>query len=214
MDHAWCQQRVLLVNILHDVSRPGQLDLQLTTMFHKEVHQRPGDRRRRVEEKGRNPQDGGVQPLQAQKEVVPVLHGQQVVVVLFQDAGVEGRHVGPSSHVLLKQLGRRKVATEDEVKAVDLLAAARARQDAAVANHGADVVVFLADGRHLRKERAEVLPDGEDVLVAGVVVVHQLPDSDRISGQREIPGDVDVLRDLLSAGQVRHVVRPGGHIGL
>ena len=160
------------VNILHDVPGPGQLDLQLPTMFHKEVHQRPGDRRRGVEEKGRDPQDGGVQPLQAQEEVVPVLHRQQVVVVFLQDAGVKGRHVGPLSHVSLKQLRRRKVAAEDKVEGVDLPAAARARQDAAVAHHGAGVVVLLGDRRRLGEQRAEALPDGEDVLVAGVVVVH------------------------------------------
>lgn len=36
--------------------------------------------------------------------------------------------------------------------------------------------------------------------------MHQLPDSHRISGQREITGDVNVLRDLLSARQVGHAV--------
>lgn len=30
----------LLVDVLHDVSGPGQLDIQLTSMFHKEINQR------------------------------------------------------------------------------------------------------------------------------------------------------------------------------
>lgn len=33
---------VLLVDIMHDVPGPGQLDLQLALMLHKEVHQGPG----------------------------------------------------------------------------------------------------------------------------------------------------------------------------
>lgn len=32
----------LLVDIMHDVSWPSQFNLQLTLVFHKEVHQRPG----------------------------------------------------------------------------------------------------------------------------------------------------------------------------
>lgn len=183
----------LPVDVLHDVSRPGQLHLQLPSMLHEEVHQRPCHRGRGVEEKRRDPQDRPVQLLQAQEEVVPVLHRQQIVVVLLQDARVKGGHVGPSPYVLLKDLRRRKVAPEDVVELLDLGAAARAGQDAAVADHGADVVVLVEDRRDLRQQRAEVLPDGEDVLVAGVVVVHQLPDPDGSSGQAEVVGDVDVL---------------------
>lgn len=196
----------LLVNVLHDISRPGQSDLQLTSMLHKEIHQRPGDRCWCVEEKCWYPQDGSIQLLQTQKEVVPVLYRQQIVVVFFQDTGVEGCHVGASSNVLLEDLSWGKVAPEDKVKPIDLLTAAWAGQDAAVADHSTDIVVLLEDGWRLGKERAEILPDGEDVLVTGVVVMHQLPDSHWISGQREITGDVNVLRDLLSARQVGHAV--------
>lgn len=145
-------------------------------MLDEEIHQCPCDSGGRVEEKCRDPQDGAVQFLQTEEEVVPVLHGQQVVVVLLQDAGVEGGHVGPSPNVLFKDLRRCKVAAEDKVKLLDLRATARAGEDATVAHHGTDVVVFANDGRGLGEERAEVLTDGVDVLVAGVVIVHELSD--------------------------------------
>lgn len=190
-----------LVDILHDVPGPGQLDLQLPPMLHEEIDQRPCDCGGRVEEKRRDPQDGVVQLLQTQEEVVPVLHGQQVVVVLLQDAWVEGGHVGPTPNVLFEDLRRRKVAAEDKVKLLDLRAAARAGEDAAVAHHGTDIVVLAHDGRGLREERAEVLADGEDVLVAGVVVVHQLSDPHRPSRQCEVARNVDVLRNFFSAEQ-------------
>lgn len=152
-----------------------------------------------MKEKCRDPQDGVVQLLQTEEEVVPVLHGQQVVVVLLQDAGVEGGHVGPSPDILPENLGGRKVAAEHKVKLLDLRAAARAGEDAAVAHHGADVVVLAHDGRGLREERAEVLADGVDVLVAGVVVVHELPDADRCSCQCEVTWNVNIMRNVLSA---------------
>lgn len=88
-------------------------------MLHKEVHQRSRDRGRGVEEKGRNPKDGTVQLLQAQEEVVPVLDGEQVVIVLLQNAGVEGREVCASAHVPAEDLGRCEVAAEDKVIGVD-----------------------------------------------------------------------------------------------
>lgn len=190
----------LLVYVLHDVSGPGQLDLQLPPVLHEEVHQRAGDRGRGVEEERRDPENGAVQLLQAQEEVVAVLDGQQVVVVLLQDAGVEGGHVGAAPHVPPEDLRRSEVAAEDVVVLLDLSAAARAGEDPAVAHHGADVVALVEDGRGLRQQRAEVLADGVHVLVAGVVEVHQLADAHRVSGQREVVGDVDVLRDLLPAG--------------
>lgn len=52
--HHWLMSRPILntaglkydlpVDILHDVSGPGQLDLQLTSMFHEEIHQCPRHR--------------------------------------------------------------------------------------------------------------------------------------------------------------------------
>lgn len=155
-----------LVDILHDVPRPGQLDLQLPPMLDKEIYQCPCHSSGRVEEKCWDPQDGIIQFLQTEKKVVPVLYGQQVVVVLLQYAGVEGGHVGPSPNVLFEDLRRSKVAAEDKVKLLDLRAAAGAGEDPAVAHHGTHVVVLARDGRGLREQRAEVLADGVDVLVA------------------------------------------------
>lgn len=188
-----------LVDVLHDVSRPGQLDLQLPPMLDKEIHQSPRDSGGSVEEKCRDPQDGVVQLLQTEEEVVPVLHGQQVVVVLLQDAGVKGGHVGPSPDVLSEDLSGRKVAAEHKVKLLDLGAAARASEDATVAHHGADVVVLAHDGRGLREERAKVLANGVDVLVAGVVIVHQLSNPDRRSCQCEVAWNVNMLGNIFSA---------------
>ncbi len=141
-------------------------------MLHEEIDERSCDGGRRVEEESRNPEDGSIQLLQAQVEVVPVLDGQQVVVVFLQDAGVEGGQVGPAAHVATEDFGRCEVAAEDEVVAVDLRAAAAAGEDAAVTHHGAAVEALVEDGRRVRQQRLEVLADGEDVFVTGVVVVH------------------------------------------
>lgn len=181
---------------MHDVSWPGQLDLQLTLVLHKEVHQGPGHRGRRVEEEGGDPQDGALQLLQVEEEVVSVLDGQQVVVVPLQDAGVEGGQVGLPAHVLGVDLGGGEVAAEHEVGLVDLGATVASRQDAAVAHHRADAVVLVVDGRHVRQQGLEVVADGEHVLVAGVVKVHQLADAHAVLGEGEVVGNVDVVEDV------------------
>lgn len=168
-------------------------------MFNKEVHQGASDSGRGVEEEGRDPEDGPVQLLEAEEEVVAVLDGQQVVVVFLQDAGVEGGQVGASAHVLAEHLGRSKVATEDKVILVDVGAAAAARQDAAVAHDSTGVVALIEDGRDLRQQRAEVLPDGEDVLVAGVIVVHELAHAHTTFSQGEVVRNINVLSDLFAA---------------
>lgn len=141
-------------------------------MLHKEVHQCPCHRGRRVEEKCWDPQNGTVQLLQAQKKVVPVLHSQQIVVVFLQDTRVKGGHVCPPPNVLFEELSRREVAAKDKVELLNLGPAARASEDATVADHSAGVVVFVQNGRDLGEKGAEVLADGEDVFVAGVVVMH------------------------------------------
>lgn len=115
-------------------------------MLHKEVHQRACDRGRGVEEKGWNPQDGSVQLLQAQEEVVPVLNGEQVVIVLLQNAWVKSREVCAAAHVLAEDLGRCEVAAEDKVIGIDGAATPAARQDAAVSHHGARVKALVKDG--------------------------------------------------------------------
>lgn len=131
---------------MHDVSWPGQFDLQLALVLHEEVHQGPGDCGRCVEEEGRDPQDGSLQLLQAEEEVVPVLNGQKVVVVALQDAGVKSGHVGLLSHVFRVNLRRGEVAAEHKVGLVDLGAALAARQDAAVADHRAYAVLLVVNG--------------------------------------------------------------------
>lgn len=181
---------------MHDVSRPGQLDLQLTFMLDKEIHQSSGDRGRSVKEEGRDPEDGAFQLLQVEEEVVPVLDGQQVVVVPLQDAGVERGHVGLPAHVLGVDVRGGEVAAEDEVGLIDLGAAVAAGQDAAVSHHGAHTVVLVEDGRDFREERLEVVTDGEDVFVAGVVKVHQLANTHAVLREREVVGNVDVAEDI------------------
>lgn len=121
---------------------------------------------------------------------------QQVVVVVLQDAGVEGGQVGLPAHVLGVNLGGGKVAAEDEVGLVDFGAAVAAGQDAAVAHHGAHAVVLVAHGGALWQQRLEVVTDGEDVLVAGVVEVHQLADPHAVLGEGEVVGKVDVVVDV------------------
>lgn len=152
-----------------------------------------------MEEKGRDPQDGSVQLLQAQEEVVPVLDGEQVVIVLLQNAGIEGREVCAATHVPAEDLGGSEVAPEDEVVGIDGGSAPTACQDAAVSHHGARVVALVKDGRRVRQEGAEVLADGEDVFVTGVVVVHQLTHANAALGQGKVTWHVDVLGDLFTA---------------
>lgn len=112
---------------MHDVSWPGKFNLQLALVLHKEVHQGPGHRGRCVEEEGRDPQDGSLQLLQAEEEIIPVLNGQQVVVVPLQDAGVKGGQVGLLPHVFGVNLRRGKVAAEHKVGLVNLRAALASR---------------------------------------------------------------------------------------
>ena len=188
--------KLLLVDIVHDVSRPGQFDLQLTLVLHKEVHQGPGHRGWGMEEEGRDPQDGVLKLLQVEEEVIPVLDGQQVVVVPLQDAGVEGGQVGLPAHVLGVDLRGGEVAAEDEVGLVDLWAAVAARQDAAVPHHRTHTVVLVEDGGGVREQGLEVVADGEDVLVAGVVKVHQLAHTHAVLREGEVVANVDVAEDV------------------
>lgn len=149
-----------------------------------------------MEEEGWDPQDGSLQLLQVEEEIVPVLNGQQVVVVPLQDAGVKGGQVGLLSHVLGVDLRRGEVATEDEVCLVDFWAAVAAREDAAVAHHRAHTVVLVDDGGSVRKQGLEVVADGENVFVAGVVEVHQLANVHTVLCEGEVVGNVDVVEDI------------------
>lgn len=170
-------------------------------MLNEEIYERARDGGGRVEEKGWNPQDGTIKLLQTQEEVVSVLDGQQVVVVFLQNAGIEGGEVGPAAHVFTEDLGGREVAAEDEVVLVDVGTAAAAGENPAVADDGAGVVALVDDGRRVWKQRPEVFPDGEDVFVTGVVVVHQLTHAHAAFGQGEVVRHVDVLSDFFTGTQ-------------
>lgn len=80
-----------------------------------------------MKEEGRDPQDGSLQLLQVEEEIVPVLNGQQVIVVPLQDAGVKGGQVGLPAHVLGVDLRGGEVTAEDKVGLVDFWAAVAAR---------------------------------------------------------------------------------------
>lgn len=170
-------------------------------MLDEEVYERARDSGRRVEEKGGNPQYGTVKLLQTQEEIVSVLDGQQVVVVFLQNAGVEGGEVGPAAHVFTEDLGGSEVASEDEVVLVDVRAAVAAGENPTVADDGAGVEALVDDGRRVWKQRLEVLPDGEDVFVTGVVVVHQLTNAHAAFRQGEVVRHVDVLGDFFTVTQ-------------
>lgn len=69
-------------------------------------------------------------------------------------------------------------------------------QDATVANDGADTVMLVANGRSVREQRLEVVADGKNVLVAGVVEVHQLADTHAVLCEGEVAGNVNIVEDV------------------
>lgn len=149
-----------------------------------------------MKEEGRDPKDGSLQLLQVEEEIIPVLNGQQVVVIPLQDAGVKGGQVGLLAYVLGVDLCGCKVASEHKVGLVNFWAAVAASQDAAVAHHRAYAVVLVADGRRVWKQGFEVVADGEDILVAGVVKVHQLADTHTVLCEGEVVGNVNVVENI------------------
>lgn len=159
-----------------------------------------------MQEEGGDPQDGSLQLLQVEEEVVPVLNGQQVVVISLQDAGVEGGHVGLPANVLGVELRGGEVAAEDEVGLVDLGAAVAASEDAAVANHGTHAIVLVEDGGALGQQGLEVVADGEDVLVAGVVKVHELAHMHAVLCEGEVVGNVDEAEDIFPRGGIQQLL--------
>lgn len=155
-----------------------------------------------MEEEGRDPENGSVELLQAEKKVIAILNGHQVVVILLQNAGVEGGKVGFPADVLLERLGRGKIATENKIGFIDFLPTLTAHQDPAVSDNGANVVVFVLNGRDVGKQRPEVIANGENVFMAGVIVVHQLSDPNHALGQRKVLDHVNVLQNLLPENEV------------
>lgn len=149
-----------------------------------------------MEEEGRDPQDGSLQLFQVEEEIIPVLNGQQVIVVPLQDTGVKGSQVGLLAHVLGVDICRGKVATEDKVGLVDFWAAVAAGEDAAVSHHGTHTIVLVVDRRSVWKQGFEVVADGENIFVAGVVKVHQLADTHTVLCEGEVVGNVDIAEDI------------------
>lgn len=149
-----------------------------------------------MKEEGRDPQDGSLQLLQVEEEIIPVLNGQQVIVVSLQDTGVKGGQVGLLAHVLGVDLCGGKVAAEDKVGLVDFWSTVAARQDAAVAHHRAYAVMLVVDWRSVWEQGFEVVADGEDILVARVVKVHQLADAHTVLCEGEVVRNVDVVEDI------------------
>lgn len=157
---------ILLVDIMHNVSRPGQFNLQLAFMLDKKIHQGPSYCGGGMKEKGRDPQDGSLQLLQVEKEIIPVLNGKQIIVVPLQDTGVKSGQVGLPAYVLGVDLRGGEVAAEDKVGLVDFRATVAACQDAAVSHHSTYTVVLVVDRRCVRKQGLKVVTDGEDIFVA------------------------------------------------
>ncbi len=149
-----------------------------------------------MKEEGRDPQDGSLQLLQVEEEIVPVLNGQQVIVVFLQDAGVKGGQVGLLAHVLGVDVRGGEVAAEDKVGLVDFWATVAACQDAAVAHHRAYAVMLVVDRGGVWEQGFEVVADGEDIFVAGVVKVHQLANPHTVLCEGEVAGNVDVAEDI------------------
>lgn len=88
-----------------------------------------------MEEEGGDPQDGSSQLLQVEEEIIPVLNGQQVVVVPLQNAGVKGGHVGLPPHIFGVNLSGGKVAPEDKVSLINVGATVATCEDTTVAHH-------------------------------------------------------------------------------
>lgn len=57
--------------------------------------------------------------------------------------------------------------------------------------------MLVQDGRHIGKQRSEVIADGENILMAGIIVMHQLSDPNTVLGQRKVFYYIDVLKDFL-----------------
>lgn len=158
-----------------------------------------------MQEEGRDPQDGSLQLLQVEEEIIPVLNGQQVVVIPLQDAWVKGGEVGLLAYILGVDLCGGKVASEHKVGLVDLWAAVAASQDATVAYYGTYAVMLVVDRRNVWEQGFEVVADGEDILVAGVVKVHQLANTHTVLCKGEVVGNVNVVEDVFP-GKVKREI--------
>lgn len=160
-----------------------------------------------MEEESRDPQDGSLQLLQVEEEIIPVLNRQQVIVVPLQDAGVKGGQVGLPADVFGVDFRGGKVAAEDKVSLVDFWATVAASQDSAVAHHRAYAVMLVVDRRGVWEQGFKVVADGEDILVAGVVKVHQLANTHTVLCEGEVGGNVDIVEDIFPVNRETLVTR-------
>lgn len=144
-------------------------------------------------EEGRDPQDGSLQLFQVEIEVIPVLNGQQVVVVLLQDTRIKGCQIGLPAYIRVVQICGGKVTAEHKIGLVNFWSTLAACQDATVAHHGTHVEMSVENRRGVWEQRFEVVADGEDILVAGVVKVHQLAQAHAVLYEGEVVGNVNVV---------------------
>lgn len=121
------------------------------------------------------------------------MYSEQVIVVPLQNARVEGGQVGLLAYVLGVDLRGCKVAAEHKVSLVDFWPTVTPCQDAAVSHHSTHTVVLVEDRRDVWEQGFEVVANGEDVFVAGVVKVHQLSDPHAVLGEGEVVGNVNIV---------------------
>lgn len=124
------------------------------------------------------------------------MNGQQVIVIPLQDAGVKGGQVGLLAYILGVDVGGGKVAAEDKIGLVNFRATVAAGKNATISHHGTHAVVLIEDGRGVGKQGFEVVTDGENILVAGVVKVHQLANTHAVLRKGKVVGNVDVVEDI------------------
>lgn len=65
--------------------------------------------------------------------------------------------------------------------------------------------MLVVDRRGVREEGFEVVADGENVLVAGVVKVHQLAHTHSVLCEGEVVGNVDESQDILPAEKTLYI---------
>lgn len=65
--------------------------------------------------------------------------------------------------------------------------------------------MLVVDRRGVREEGFEVVADGENVLVAGVVKVHELAHTHSVLCEGEVVGNVDESQDILPAEKTTHI---------
>lgn len=62
----------------------------------------------------------------------------------------------------------------------------------------------VEDGRGVWEQGLEVVADGEDILMAGVVEVHQLTHTNAVLSEGEVVGNVDEAEDVFPEKQEKY----------